>query len=56
MALYERALAINEAAYGAHHTEVATTLTLMSSVLKRQGKLEEARALRKRAQAINEAA
>ena len=32
MALYERALAINEAAYGAHHTDAANTLTNMGDV------------------------
>jgi len=56
VALFERALTIEEAAYGPHHTKVATTLHGMAGVLQTQGKLTEAMALYERALTIDEAA
>ena len=55
MALYERALAIKEAAYGREHTALASTLSNMGVVLRQHGKLDEAMALYERALAIKEA-
>ena len=55
-ALFARLLAMDEAALGPEHTEVASTLGNMGNVLQKQGKLAEAMALYERALAINEAA
>ena len=49
MALQTRVLAIEEAAYGSEHTEVAITLTNMGMVLRQQDKLDEAMAMYERA-------
>ena len=54
--MYERLLAIEEAAYGAHHTEVATTLTNMGNVLERPGTRAGAVALFGRLLAVKDAA
>ena len=52
MATYQRALAIQEKAYGPDHAEVAITLTNMGVVLQTQGQLEEATLAYTRAQGI----
>ncbi len=54
--LFERALAIDEAAYGPDHTAVATRLNNLASVLRDQGDLAGARSRFERALAIDEAA
>jgi tetratricopeptide (TPR) repeat protein len=54
--LFERALAIDEAAYGPHHPEVATDVNNLASVLRELGDLAGARRLFERALAIDEAA
>jgi tetratricopeptide (TPR) repeat protein len=53
--LAERALAIDEAAYGPDHPEVATDLNNLALILRGLGQLEAARPLQERALAITEA-
>jgi tetratricopeptide (TPR) repeat protein len=55
-ASYERALRIDEAAYGPDHPEVATDVNNLGEVLRQQGDLEGARASYERALRIDEAA
>jgi Tfp pilus assembly protein PilF len=55
-ATLQRALAIEEAAYGPDHPQVAITLTNLGSVQQELGDLASARATHQRALAINEAA
>ena len=54
--LAERALAIDEAAYGPDHPAVAIRLSNLALILKDLGQLAEARPLAERALAITEAA
>ena len=54
--LLERALAIDEAAYGPDHPEVATDLNNLAQILRELGQLKVARPLQERALAITEAA
>ena len=54
--LFRRALAIDEAAYGATHPSVATDLNNLASLLRDTNRLEEAEPLFRRALAIDEAA
>ncbi len=54
-ALVERALAIDEAAYGPNHPEVATDLNNLGAILRAQGDLDGARSLHERALRIREA-
>jgi tetratricopeptide (TPR) repeat protein/tRNA A-37 threonylcarbamoyl transferase component Bud32 len=54
--LYERALAIREAALGPEHPEVATSLTNLGNVYSSTGAYDEAKQLHMRALAIKEAA
>ena len=54
--LAERALAIDEAAYGPDHPDVATVLNNLAHILQDLGQLAEARPLAERALAIAEAA
>jgi tetratricopeptide (TPR) repeat protein len=53
--LFERALAITEAAYGPHHPTVATRLNNLAGALRDLGQPSEARPLYERALAIDEA-
>jgi tetratricopeptide (TPR) repeat protein len=53
---YERALAIDQAAYGPTHPEVATDLNNLGGLLRAQGRLAEARSCYERALAIYEQA
>ena len=53
--LQERALAIDEAAYGPDHPEVATDLNNLAAILRDLGQPEGARSLQERALAITEA-
>jgi tetratricopeptide (TPR) repeat protein len=53
--LQERALAIDEAAYGPDHPEVATDLNNLAQILQDLGDLAGARPLQERALAIDEA-
>jgi hypothetical protein len=39
-AAYERALVIDEAAFGLHHPEVATDLWNLGTVLQKQGEIQ----------------
>ena len=55
-ALLERALAIDEAAYGPDHPDVATDLNNLALILRDLGQLEAARPLQERALAITQAA
>ena len=55
-ALLERALAIDEAAYGPDHPAVATDLNNLALILRDLGQPEAARPLQERALAIDEAA
>ena len=55
-ATLERALAIEEAAYGPDHPDVAITLTHLGTVQGLMGELPTARATLERALAIKEAA
>src|ERR1022692_4402208 len=55
-ALLERALAIDEAAYGPDHPDVATGLNNLALILQDLGQPEAARPLQERALAIDEAA
>jgi tetratricopeptide (TPR) repeat protein len=55
-ALLERALAIDEAAYGPGHPTVATRLNNLALILQALGQPETARPLQERALAIDEAA
>src|ERR1017187_9171185 len=55
-ALLERALAIDEAAYGPGHPGVATDLNNLATILQDLGQPEAARPLQERALAIDEAA
>ena len=55
-ALLERALAIDEAAYGPDHPDVATRLNNLALILQDLGQPQEARPLQERALAITEAA
>ena len=55
-ALLERALAIDEAAYGPDHPQVATDLNNLAQILRDLGQPEAARPLQERALAIDEAA
>jgi tetratricopeptide (TPR) repeat protein len=55
-ALLERALAIDEAAYGPDHPHVATRLNNLATILRGLGQAEAARPLQDRALAIDEAA
>ena len=50
--LLERALAIDEAAYGPDHPDVATDLSNLAHILQALGDLEGARPLQERALAI----
>ena len=52
--LYERALEIDEKAYGPNHTSVATMANNLGNVLQDLGKLEEAKKLYERALEIDE--
>ena len=54
--LYRRALAIDEAAYGATHPRVATRLNNLAVLLRATNRLGEAEPLYRRALAIDEAA
>ena len=54
--LAERALAIDEAAYGPDHPDVATRLNNLAQIFRDLGQLEQARPLAERALAITEAA
>ena len=54
--LLERALAIDEAAYGPDHPDVATTLNNLAGILHDLGHPDQARPLPERALAIDEAA
>lgn len=54
--MFERALAINEAAYGPQHPTVAGSLGNLALVLRDLGERAAARPLLERALAINEAA
>jgi tetratricopeptide (TPR) repeat protein len=54
--MHERALAIDEAAFGLNHPRVAIRLNNLGSVLESQGDLAGAKALFERALAIDEAA
>ena len=54
--LQERALAIDEAAYGPDHPDVATDLNNLAQILQDLGQPEGARPLQERALAIDEAA
>ncbi len=54
--LAERALAINEAAHGPDHPEVAIALNNLAQILQDAGQLAEARPLAERSLAISEAA
>jgi len=54
--MYERALAIDEAALGPNHPNVAIRLNNLGEVLREQGDLSGAKALYERALAIDEAA
>ncbi|MGW4944485.1 tetratricopeptide repeat protein, partial [Actinoplanes sp. NPDC004185] len=54
--LAERALAIDEAAYGPDHPEVGTYLSNLALILRDLGELPDARRLTERALAIDEAA
>ena len=54
--LYRRALAIDEAAYGATHPRVATRLNNLALLLQETNRLEEAEPLYRRALEIDEAA
>ena len=54
--MYERALAIGEAALGPDHPHVADSLNNLGNVLREQGDLAGAKALLERALAIDEAA
>ena len=54
--LLERALAIDEAAYGPDHPDVAVRLNNLATIRKDLGQPEEARSLQERALAITEAA
>jgi Tfp pilus assembly protein PilF len=55
-ATFQRALAINEAAYGPDHPQVAATLGNLGNVQQELGELAAARATEQRALAIEEAA
>jgi tetratricopeptide (TPR) repeat protein len=55
-ALQERALAIDETAYGPDHPNVAADLNNLAQVLRDLGQLQQARPLQERALAIDEAA
>ena len=55
-ALLDRALAIDEAAYGPDHPEVGTRLNNLALILQDLGQAEAARPLQERALAITEAA
>jgi tetratricopeptide (TPR) repeat protein len=52
--LYERALAIDEAAYGPDHPTVATNLNNLATVLRDLGQPQDARPLDERARTIAE--
>ena len=54
--LQERALAIDEAAYGPDHPDVAPDLNNLALILRDLGQPEQARPLQERALAIDEAA
>ena len=54
--LQERALAIDEAAYGPDHPRVATDLNNLAQILQDLGQPEATRPLQERALAIDEAA
>jgi len=54
-ALLERALAIDEAAHGPDHPDVATALNNLAQILRDLGQPEAARPLQERALAIDEA-
>jgi tetratricopeptide (TPR) repeat protein len=54
--LYQRALAIDEQAYGPDHAEVATDLNNLAALYRAQGKYAEAEPLIKRSLAIREKA
>jgi hypothetical protein len=53
--LTQRALAIDEAAYGPDHPDVAIRLSNLALILRDLGQPEQARPLQERAQAIDEA-
>jgi len=54
--LFERALAIDEQAYGPNHPEIAIDLSNLAGVLRELGRPGEARLLAERALAIDEQA
>jgi tetratricopeptide (TPR) repeat protein len=54
--LFERALAIDEKAFGVHHPDTATDLNNLAILLKTQGKHKDAEPLHRRALAIREKA
>jgi tetratricopeptide (TPR) repeat protein len=56
MAYFQRALAIDEGAFGSDHPTVANRLNNLGSVLRDQGRLEEAMAYFRRALVIDERA
>jgi tetratricopeptide (TPR) repeat protein len=53
--LMRKALAINEASFGANHPEVATSLNNLAGLLRDTNRLAEAEPMMRRALAINEA-
>jgi tetratricopeptide (TPR) repeat protein len=52
---YERALAIDEAAYGPDHAEIAVDLENLAELLTEMGRSAEARSIQERAKAIKAA-